>query len=299
MRGRADPRWLPAVSAAILESLYQHLLLSSGQIHRMHTPTASASWSSRTLTTLRRHGLVSFQRATGDGSVYFLTEEGARAVERIAARTLARRKPISAKHAAGPLRAHTLAVNDTGIAFMQAARQRGDDFGPLAWQHEVAHPVDSRRGQLLIADALLSYLRYGANGQLIFESRLLELDRATLASETLAGKLSRYAKLYRYTRAGQNTPAWRARYPIFPGVLCVLAGAPAAALQRRRDVVLALCREDPQLKTTPEIELTIGLLSDLKTEGPYAAIWRQPDKASLVNWLGESPARTEDQELGR
>jgi hypothetical protein len=287
MSAREPTGALPVIAGAVLESLYQHRLLSSGQIHRMHMPDAGVRWTRRVLTGLRRSGLVSLLRAAdGEGSVYFLTSKGASAVESIASRTPARGKPITPEQAAGPLRAHTLAVNETGIAFMQAARERGDDFGALAWQHEIAHPVGTRRGNLLIADALLSYLRYGEDGELIFESRLLELDRGTLPTDALAGKLARYARLYEYTLAGQSTPAWRARYPVFPGVLCVLAGQSDTTLKRRTDVVLALCCEDHQLARTPEVEISLGLLSDLRRQGPFAAIWQRPGHEQRLDWLG-------------
>lgn len=287
---------LPIAGGVVLESLYQHRLLSSSQIHRMHTPTASARWTRRILTGLRRRELVDCLRAAdGDGSVYFLTAKGARAVESIGTRASARRKVITREQAVGPLRAHTLAVNETGVAFMRAARQRGDDFGPLAWQHEIPHPIGTRRGQMLIADALLSYLRFGNDGELIFESRLLELDRGTLPTDALAVKLARYARLYHYTPSGQSSPGWQARYPVFPGVICVLAGLPLAALERRAQVVLALCREDHLLTSTPEVETSLALLTDLRNRGPFAAIWQRPDKPESMDWLG----RTADNEGGR
>jgi hypothetical protein len=57
-----------------------------------------------------------------------------------------RRKLLSPMDARGPLRAHTLAVNDVGIAFLKAARPRAEDeCGPLAWRHEVAHPISLSR----------------------------------------------------------------------------------------------------------------------------------------------------------
>ncbi len=297
MSAREPTGALPVVAGAVLESLYQHRLLSSGQLHRMHMPDASVRWTRRVLTGLRTRGLVSFLRAAdGEGSVYFLTSKGARAVESIASRTPARGKLITAEQAAGPLRAHTLAVNETGIAFMQAARERGDDFGPLAWQHEIAHPLGSRRGNLLIADALLSYLRYGDDGELIFETRLLELDRGTLPTDALAGKLARYARLYEYAAAGNSTPAWKDRYPVFPGVLCVLAGQSDTTLKRRGEVVLALCRDDRQLASTPEVEISLGHLGDLRRLGPFGAIWQRPDHEQRLDWLGRPGA---DHDRGR
>jgi hypothetical protein len=282
---------LPAAAGEVLESLYEHRLLSSHQIHRMHTPDASIRWTREVLTGLRRRGLVSFLRAAdGGGSVYFLTATGADAVEFVPTRSRTRRKLITPAQAAGPLRAHTLAVNETGIAFITSARERGDEFGTLAWRHEIAHPISARRGELLIADALFTYLRYGSDGALIFHYRLLELDRATLPTDMLAGKLARYARLYRYTPTSQKAPGWQARYPVFPGVICVLAGRPQPVLDRRAQTVLALCREDPELARTPQIEISICLLCELATHGPFAAIWQRPGDERRLDWLGH-PAR--------
>lgn len=283
----AESGALPSVAGEILESLYQHRLLSSQQIHQMHTPDASTRWSRELLTGLRRLGLVAFVRAaTGSGSVYFLTRLGAEAVELLP--TLSRRKLVDPAHAAGPLRAHTLAVNEVGIAFMVAARERGDEFGPLAWQHEIAHPIGGRRGQALIADALLTYLSFGAEGQLIFRYRLLELDRATLPTDALAAKLARYARLYRYSSPGRQEPAWKERYPVFPGVICVLAGKPDRRLDRRAQAVLALCREDADLAKNPSVEISICLLSELSARGPFCAIWQRPGDEGRVDWLGRA-----------
>lgn len=285
-----DLQAVPVAAGEVLESLYEHRLLSSHQIHQMHTPGSSIRWTREILTGLRRRSLVSFLRAAdGGGSIYFLTAKGTQAVELITTRTLERRKLITPEQAAGPLRAHTLAVNETGIAFMVAARKRDDEFGALAWQHEIAHPVGARRSELLIADALLTYLQYGPEGKLIFHYRLLELDRATVPTEVLAAKLARYARLYDYTPAGQKAPGWRARYAVFPGVICVLAGESQPALARRARSVLALCCEDPELQRTPEVEVSIGLLCELTARGPFAAIWQRPGQAHRLDWLGRSP----------
>jgi protein involved in plasmid replication-relaxation len=236
-----------------------------------------------------RRGLVSFVRAAdGGGSVYFLTSRGIRAVKLIAERTAPRRrKLIPPEQAVGPLRAHTLAVNETGIAFMQAARDHGDEFGTLAWQHEIAHPIG--HCECLIADALLTYLQYEEDGELRFHYRLLEVDRANLPTEVLAGKLARYARLYNYAPADGRKPAWQARYEVFPGVICVLAGKDDAALERRMQSVLALCRQDPALRRPPEVEISICLLSDLVAQGPFAAIWQRPEQEQRLDWLGNPP----------
>jgi hypothetical protein len=285
---RKESQALPAAAGDVLESLYEHRLLSTRQIHQMHTPNSGLRWTRLVLAGLRRHGLVNFVRvADGDGSVYFLTTRGAQAVELITTRTPARRKLITPEQAAGPLRAHTLAVNETGIAFMQAAREHGDEFGSHAWQHEVAHPIGAR--ELLIADALFTYLQYAPAGELLFRYRLLELDRASLPVEALAAKLARYARLYHYTPATQKTPAWRTRYEVFPDVICVLAGDTNDALERRMQSVLALCREEHELQQTPEVGISICVLSDLTAQGPFATIWRRPGQKQRLGWLDTPP----------
>jgi hypothetical protein len=151
------------------------------------------------------------------------------------------------------------------------------------------------RGELLIADALLTYLALGPAHELTFHYRLLELDRATVPTDTLANKLARYTDLYRHapTHRGQASgkTAWQARYPIFPDIICVLAGQPRAALTRRAQTVLALCQADPQLQRTPHVRVSLALLEDLQAKGPYAPIWHQPkDPGQALNWLGNRPS---------
>lgn len=279
-------RALPTVAGEMLESLYQHRLLTSHQLHQIHTPDSSDRWTRDLLRRLRTVGLVDFARAAGgSGSVYFLTRAGALAVERLTTRPAVRRELIGAAAAAGPLRGHTLAVNEVGIAFMQAARERGDEFGALAWQHEVAHQLGPSRRELLVSDALLNYLQRLEDGELVFHYRLLELDRATEPVDTLAAKLGRYARLYR------NRDGWRERYPVFPGVISVLTAKPRAALERRLDTVLALCSEDPQLTATPQVEIALCLLDDLTAQGAFAAIWQRPDRPDeRLDWLGRAPS---------
>lgn len=285
MLAEKDLQSVPASAGALLESLYEHRLLSAHQLHRMHNPKQGVRWTREILTGLRRRGLVNFVRAAdGGGSVYFLTIKGARAVELIATRPAQRRrKLITPEQAAGPLRAHTLAVNETGVAFMQAAHEHGDEFDALAWQHEVAHPLSSERRRLLIADALLTYLQYGQEDELRLHYRLLELDRANVPTEVLASKLAHYADLYNYTSA------WRARYEVFPDVICVLAGKEEATLRRRMQSVLALCRQDPVIVRTPQVKISFCLLSDLVTQGPFAAIWQRPQDEQQIDWLGNVP----------
>jgi hypothetical protein len=290
---------LPGVATEVLTSIYQHRLLSTTQVHLMHTPGNTRRWTEQVLAQLTSRGLTAFVRpGRGGPRLYYLTLAGAQAVETITTRVETRRKLITPEQAAGPLWKHTLAVNDTGIAFLRTARERGDDFGPLGWRHEIAHQAPSAgraSGELLIADALLTYLALGPDHELTFHYRLLELDRATVPTDTLASKLARYADLYRHAPAGRGEasgkPAWQARYPIFPDIICVLAGQHRAALMRRARTVLALCQADPQLQSTPQVRVSLALLEDLQAKGPFAPIWRQPkDPGQALDWLGIRPS---------
>jgi hypothetical protein len=267
--------------------------------HRSIMPAHTRRWAERVLAQLTSRNLTAFVRPGRRGArLYYLTLPGAQAVEMIPTRVETRRKLITPEQAAGPLWKHTLAVNDVGIAFLKAARERGDDFGPLGWRREIAQPAPAAgraRTELLIADALLTYLELGPAHELTFHYRLLELDRATVPTDTLASKLARYADLYHHALPGHGQapgpPAWQARYPIFPEIICVLAGQPRAALTRRAQTVLALCREDPQLKRTPEVRVSLALFDDLQTDGPFAPIWHQiEDPARRVDWLRNRPS---------
>jgi hypothetical protein len=286
---------LPGITTELLTSIYQHRLLTTEQAHTMHLPGRSRRRAEQILATLTRRELTAFVRpGRHTPRLYYLTPTGTRAVEQIPTRVETRRKLITPEQAAGPLWQHTLAVNHTAIAFMRAARQHGDDFGPFAWRHEIAHHVPSNghtRGEQLISDALLTYLAHHPDSQLTFHYRLLELDRATVPTDTLAVKLARYADLYHHTRTnrGQLTskPSWQARYPVFPDIICVLARAPRAALQRRLQTVLALCQADPKLQATPEVRISLALLEDLQTHGPHAPIWRRPENPTrALDWFG-------------
>lgn len=295
---------LGAAAVTILESLYQHRLLSTLQLHELHTPAASRQWTRKLLAQLRDTGLAAVTRAPGGLGLWYLTERGADAVETITSRAEPRRKVIAPEQAAGPLQAHTLGVNDVGLAFVRAARERGDECGPFAWRHEIAHRLSERRGrhapEQLIADAVLTYQRVGEDGEpLAFYYRFIEFDRATVPVELLSIKLARYARLYDYAPFNPDRPAidpepgWQRSYPIFPGVLVVLDGSPARdALERRRASVLTLARSDRLLRETPEVELAICLLSDLVEHGPFAAICRTlADPHTPTDWLGSTATR--------
>lgn len=291
---------LPEATAEVIASLGEHRVLSTAQVRAIHLPDRSPRRTQQVLAYLERAGLIAYAEARrAPRRLWFLTESGADLavdtgeVER-------RPKVLSPEQAAGPLRAHTLGVNEVGISFLRAARERGEEFGPLSWRHEIAHPLNRGRGRArrtLIADAVLSYVR-AEEREFVFEQRFVEVDRATLSIERLAAELARYGQLYR-ARGKGGEPVWGSHYPSFPPVICALAGAPRKALFRRRNMALVLLESSPELSSAYGVRIGFCLLDDLRSRGPFAPIFREvgaPDRE--VNWLGEGQAGEGSQAQG-
>lgn len=280
---------LPEATAEIIASLGEHRVLSTAQVQAIHFPDRSRRRAQQILAFLERAGLVAYVEARrAPRRLWFLTDRGADSV--LDAGEVERRpKVLSPEQAAGPLRAHTLAVNEVGISFLRAARERGDEFGPLYWRHEVAHPLNRGRGRarrMLIADAVLSYVR-AEEEQIIFNQRLIEVDRATLSVERMVAELARYGQLYRARDKG-GEPLWRSHYPSFPPVICALAGASRKALANRRDIALALLESHSELSRAYGVTICFCLLDDLTSRGPFAPIFREVgEPGRSVDWLGE------------
>lgn len=285
---------LPSRAVEIVASVAQHRALSEQQVREIHMPGVRKRWGQRIMARLGEAGLLDYAQTSGAPQrLWFVTEAGVREAKRAGALkgelTLFRPAEV-----AGPLQAHTVAVNDAAICFLVAARDRGDDFGPFAWHHEVPHSLTRGRGRrrrTLFADAVLTYLRL-TEAEVVVEQRFLELDRATMSVDSLAAELGRYARLYR-ANGDSDLPIWRSRYPSFPPVLCVLTGdaktVTRAVLERRRDATIALLRTDPDLVRAPDVKISICLAEDLAEQGPFAPIFMRPDGGEeAVTWLGES-----------
>jgi protein involved in plasmid replication-relaxation len=293
---QTELRALPSTAVEVLEGLHQHRLLTARQVHALHTPNSTLRWTQLILAELRARGVA--ERADGPRglALWFVTDHGSDTIH--AAGTLAepRRRLTTPAQAAGPLRAHTLAVNDTGIAFVKAARDHdGDGCGPLSWRHEIAHPYTAGHGRhgthLVIADALLSYLQAAPDDSLILHQRFIELDRGTIPPEQLAAKLARYAQLRHYSIANNTPegPLWRAYYRTFPPVLVVLADQTPSAARRRVQKTIALYRSDPSQGRYGTVPTAFTTLPELTTRGPFAPIFipaEQPDH--FTDWLGDT-----------
>lgn len=285
---------LPEITAELIASLGEHRVLSTEQLRTIHLPERSLRRTQQVLASLERSGLLSHVDArVAPRRLWFLTDAGADLAFEVGA--LERRpKVLGPREAAGALRAHTLAVNDAAICFLRAARERGDEFGPSSWQHEVAHPLSAGRGRrrkTLFADAVLTYLRQEGRS-IVLEHVFLELDRATLSVDRLVAELGRYADLYRASNP-EGEPIWKRRYPAFPRVLCVLAGGSREALHRRRHFMLALLGRDPYIERTPSLQIYCCRLEDLEDEGPFAPIFRSLDDPERpVDWVGDPHEET-------
>ena len=284
---------LPEATLELVASLAQHRVLTTEQVREIHLSASHSRWAQQVLGRLRRAELVAFSRQPHSAQrLWFATERGVRLAQEAHALEGSPR-PLSASEVAGQLRAHTLAVNDAAVAFLKAARQRGDEFGSLSWRHEVAHPLSRGRGRrrrTLFADAVLTYLRE-EGGRLALEQRFLELDRATLSIDRLVAELAGYADLHRF-EGGDGEPVWKQQYPRFPRVHCVLAGAPRAALERRRASASALLCGNPRFAGSRAVRISICLLEDLRSQGPFAPIFSDE---RAVDWLG-SPSTAERRE---
>ncbi len=194
------------------------------------------------------------------------------------------------------LKAHTIAVNQVGVAFVLAARAREDECGPDSWRNEVAHPITLARGrgaaELVIADALLSYLQTDEDGGLALHQRFVELDRGTLTAEQLANKIARYTRLRHFKGSADAgaEPEWRKRYRAWPHLLVVLADQPRERMRQRLARTLALYGSDPA--TSGEVPLSFVALDDLSQQGPFAPVFfSAPHPDTPVDWLGN---RTRD-----
>jgi len=286
----ADPSRRPPLARTVtpfgnqaLASLYQHRLLTAVQLTRLLRPGINplSRYVRRQLMDLRARGLADcVTRRRAHEAVWFLTSHGATLVE-ASGEVRPRTYRMSVDRAAGPLQDHTLAVNDTGLAFVETARRLGHDCGPLDWIPEPAHHLgEPTSGDNLLPDALLSYLAIDAASRQRTQLQFfLEIDRATMTVGRLAAKLSHYARYYDHTPPGRSSAAgipqaWRSRYPRFPRILIVLTGLTEPALDLRALDLAAHVRQLPQLRRHRDrFEAGVTTLRRLQSQGPFAPIF--------------------------
>jgi hypothetical protein len=294
-------RFLPSVAALVLQGLGQHRLLSARQVHALHLPGVSLRYTQRILAELQEAGLAERAHAAHGIALWSATPEG-RLFLRSKNRPGSHTHHSAALQTDGALRAHTLALNETGIAFVKAARARGDECDAFSWRHEVAHPLtpprQGHKQQWLIADALLSYLEDQDQGPVLHQ-RFIEINLPTTSAERLTEKLSKYKTLHHCqppaAPPGQPTePSWRSRYRAFPQVLVVLAGQEPTDAQRRIKHLIALWHSDPATRDLATIPLHCVTLEQLTSDGPHAPIFTNADEPEQPqNWLGNTASHSE------
>ncbi len=290
------------VQIEMLECVHQHRLLSTAQLHALYRDGLSLRRTQRALAAMERVGWLASVRQPGGMKLWFVTQAGAHTAESIPNRVELRRKVLEREQAAGPLQHHTLAVNEVGVTFVRAARERGDECGPLAWRNEIAHPAGRGKSDVVIADAVLTY-EQDSEEAVSTHLRFLELDRATMATEALVAKLGRYVDLQNYVvppskhRGSKYTGVarWREQYAHFPAVMVVLANGSRRRLERRRWLTCARW-ERLHGERGQYVELYVCLLEDLVEHGPFAPIFHSVRADELVDWLGNPQGPDEQTE---
>jgi hypothetical protein len=264
-----------AVQRDALTVLYWHRLMSTEQVRRLVAPALSPVTVRAKLAGLRHDGLADRITREHRSRTWHVTPAGADVVE--AAGTVdARAYRLPGTAVAHLLQEHTLDVVETGLAFVEAARRRGDECGPLSWTPEVAHRYRERTGDrrgVVIADAVLHYVADEARRR-TQRTLFVELDRATMPVARLARKLTGYIRYHDHTPAGTSRrPAWRERYPRFPRVLIVLSGAEQPVLERRLADLRAHTQAMPSVSTAAgRVDMVATTLPQLEQLGPLEAV---------------------------
>lgn len=285
-----------------LDALHQHRLLTTSQLQEMVLPGRTLRRIQQVLGELVRRQLVEWVAARGTWPgpaerVWFLSRRGGAVVDAVPDRAEPRLRMLTPDQAGGRLQSHTLAVNEIGLAFMLAARQRQEGFDVQSWRHEIAHDIKlGRRRRLVIADAVLKYWLSLNEHRTQLRCLFLELDRATLPVEDLLAKLVRYVDLRRcwrdYWQAGDweraRLPVWPARYRDLPSLLVVFADSGRGNPERRMRTVMGLCHRDSEIMYDAAW-FSFSLLEELVASGPFAPVFRRLEGESLVNWLGRPP----------
>lgn len=276
-----------------LQALVVHRMLATEQVHRMLSPGSTIAATRKRLAQLVDDGFVDrFPVRAGARSMIKVWHATTAGVDRaLSDPDLHRRYVVTRPKTHRNLVAHTLAVNEVGLAFVDHARRHhGHECDFLAWEHEVAHSLGGeRRGAAaLIADAVLSYTIPDGRGATLAR-RFIELDRGTEPIHALFDKMRRYALFHDYRPPGAGTePWWAQRYPTFPPICLVIGANPRRSddqLTRRIHALCALANTDPLIRAQ-RVQITACRLEDLQTLGPDANIWWRPGHPRPTSWTG-------------
>lgn len=273
------PAVLSDLQLQLLTSIYQHRLLTTGQLCALHAPDWTPQSIQRAAVRLQDAGYLARTRSLPPGgreSRWFHTDLGATVTAE--STRLAERTHRMDTHRARAAR-HLVAVNDVGVALAVAARAAGDDFTWRSWHHEVAHSTGPATRDVVIADAVLTYDIVTPSG-IQSRWRFLELDRGTEAVHALVTKIRDYTALATYKPAKRadtsHLPAlaWRRHYPTLPGLLFVFADLTPQQADRRIDALAGFVAADRTLATaTSPLDVTATTIDRLTHPGPAAPIF--------------------------
>ncbi|MGX1274924.1 replication-relaxation family protein [Streptomyces phaeoluteigriseus] len=281
-----------------LAVLVQYRMATTEQVHLVCSPDVRIEQSRRRLAKLRGEGLV--DRVTlpqaGRTRVWFPTAYGVQVASawpelrgRRAPRTVSDRTAVRLRVG------HGLTVTETGLAFLQDARTRGDVCRPLDWIPEVHHSLGG--GEAVIPDALVYYRRGREGAEGVMLRAFVEVDRATMGPERLAAKLGAYARLHSYTPqpVGRRPTAalqglareeWRRSYPLFPRVLVVLDGTGPAGIATRIDALRAAATQPEVAAFVRDVPVLAAPLADVLQHGPSGAVWHPVHgSGERVGWM--------------
>ncbi|WAZ26979.1 replication-relaxation family protein [Streptomyces cinnabarinus] len=288
-----------SVDRLALAVLVQYRMATTEQMHRVIAPGVRAEQTRRRLAKLCEEGLIdriTLPRA-GRMRVWFPSLYGVQVASEWSELRDGRSPKLLSDPTAARLRAgHTLAVTETGLAFLHDARRRGDVCRPLDWIPEVYHPLGG--GEAVTPDALLYYrrAREGGGGGAMLRA-FVEVDRATMGPERLAAKLTAYARLHQYIPApipgtqrrvglGEVEEDWRRRYPIFPRLLFVLDGTGPAGIDNRISALHATIQIPAVAGFLRQVPVLATPMAALRHHGPTAPIWHPiHDTDQKTGWM--------------
>jgi hypothetical protein len=278
----------------ILDALAWHRYLTLGQVKRLVCPwDTSRGYAGKTYDTLKalkRRGYADSGQIDARGvHIWFVTDKGLSVVPQ-----KRRREYVpSTDVATGMDYRHTWGMNEVACAFSVAARERDDECGVLALEHEVLMRQGTGRNRI-IADGILQY-SICEPGSLHVTSAIVELDRKTRPGR-ITDRLRAYAEIKR------KPSLWKRVLPDgWPTVLFVIADDPRtgprvgernwagdakasmARCNRLVAYVAVAAKNEPGLRA---LDMMFCPLPALIAQGPFGPIWRRPGHPEPLDWTG-------------
>ena len=272
-------------------AFHQHRLLTPGQVHALHMPTASLRWTQHILASSRARVLADCGGPTRTRAVV-PHQPWRRDDPDQPARTPSPLAPYHARPGIRPPTRHTLAVNDTGIAFVKAARERTQTTAgpsPGATRSHTHSPTARGAGRS-------SPTRCSPTSR----------PPPTSRSHSTSGSSSSTAARSHPSSSPPSSPATPSSatthppplnapqravvarlYRTFPAVLVVLADQTPAHARRRIQRVIALYRTDPTQSRYGTVPISFVTLAELTSRGPLRPS-SSPPSTPKPTWTGSA-----------